>query len=532
MTLRILFGQESPEFFSKSAGTSTAGPRPVAALVSLCLHVGAIAYLLFGPPLTDSFWNNSHYQVIVKPIDQVVPSTRKLIWYAVKRQLPEVSAANAKARGREQGLLLGRQTIISEGPKAERFVWQKAPELRAQPDFKTPNLLSVEAPAPPPQRPPPKAFVPPAPMPASRPKPQTLLAANAPDLPDQTPVDTQATLPLARVSAPPKAFVVPAAQPTQPVRPQSVLSTNLPALPDQTPASSQASLPLASVSAPPKAFVVPASSYGAGAGSQQGATVSVLDSKSAPQVSSSGTALSGTATAAVIGLKPGSQIDAPLPSGAPSGSISVSPNPGGPGSPGAVPGAGVEVPGLMIKGRDPNAATSPISLQPLLSLAPVDKIDPGTLAPWQNLVRSALSVPLRPQARIIPRNIDNLFPNRNLYTTAFQMPSGAVVSSLDWVIWFAERQPDPGQTPAVRPPLPWRHLARSVTPPEGPLTGVVRLTAVIEKTGRVDSILVVSSTNAFASHTSVKLLTEWQFLPALRGGIPVSVDAYFELRFP
>ena len=122
---------------------------------------------------------------------------------------------------------------------------------------------------------------------------------------------------------------------------------------------------------------------------------------------------------------------------------------------------------------------------------------------------------------------------RVIYTMAIQMPNVTSFSG-SWMVWFADRVPDPGAPAAVvRPPVP-RHkvdpaYVRSAV--DERIEGVVKLAAVIEKDGRVDQIDVLSGIDSRLDHSAEEALGKWIFEPALRDGVPIDVDAVFEVPF-
>ena len=63
------------------------------------------------------------------------------------------------------------------------------------------------------------------------------------------------------------------------------------------------------------------------------------------------------------------------------------------------------------------------------------------------------------------------------------------------------------------------------------MEGTVRLFAVIRKDGRVDSVALLRRLDDRLDRSAGEALAKWEFTPALRNGLPVEVDAVFEIPF-
>jgi TonB family protein len=128
---------------------------------------------------------------------------------------------------------------------------------------------------------------------------------------------------------------------------------------------------------------------------------------------------------------------------------------------------------------------------------------------------------------------DPRMEGRVVYTMAIQMPNVTSYSG-SWMVWFAEHVPEPGSTPAsVRPPVP-RHKVdpayiRSAA--DDRIEGVVRLAAVIGTDGRVTEIEILAGIDPRLDASAEQALGKWLFEPALRDGVPIAVDAVFEVPF-
>jgi hypothetical protein len=144
--------------------------------------------------------------------------------------------------------------------------------------------------------------------------------------------------------------------------------------------------------------------------------------------------------------------------------------------------------------------------------------------------RTSLSAPLRPAARIIPRLIEARFTGRVVYTMIISKPKMPMYME-DWILWFAEKDPMPGNAPLVRSPLPVRKVEPVSDELKVPPTGRVQLAATILKDGHVDSPRVFDGAKSEASQAAIRDLQSWQFLPALRAGDPVEVEIVIEVVF-
>jgi TonB family protein len=102
-----------------------------------------------------------------------------------------------------------------------------------------------------------------------------------------------------------------------------------------------------------------------------------------------------------------------------------------------------------------------------------------------------------------------------------------------WIVWFAEHQPEPGAPREIRPPVAVhkvdpKYVAAAL---DEKVEGTVRLSAVIRKTGRVDSVQLLQHLDTRLDHTAEEALAKWEFEPAQRDGTAVDVDAVFEIPF-
>lgn len=146
---------------------------------------------------------------------------------------------------------------------------------------------------------------------------------------------------------------------------------------------------------------------------------------------------------------------------------------------------------------------------------------------------STLSVPLRPSSRTIPRMVNARFVGRNVYTIV--VPIENLPSYVgDWIVWFAEREPLVGETPAMRAPMPFRKL--ELVEPVDSTSPVqrVQVAAVIEKNGKLNPISVMTVLTPMVQKAILQDLTSWEFQPATRNGTPIDIEIVIEvsLRLP
>lgn len=433
-------------------------------LVSLCIHGTVFGFVVFG---------SGTQSAAPRPIDdqQIRPYERKIIWYNLKKLVPDVSPAEAKKTPRQpralrkfdQSLIAG----VKDDAKPAQKVWIPDPPKVDLPKPKVeplPNLLAV-APAP---RRPLRKFEPPPELPAKV-KP-TPLMPDAPEaalkltavVPKDLPIDMKLPRPL-------RTFVPP------PAKKVAVKSTAV-------------ELP-----APPEAQMI-------------NAPVS-------------------TASMAIVGLDPAKTMDIPKPPAPRDANFSAGPKPNPNGESAPESKALLSVPGLYAHGGPKDnrpsltAGLAPLSQQNLMAaMRPANAAAHGSAQPHAPRVSSS------PDPRM---------DGRAVYMMAIQMQNITSYSG-SWMVWFAEHEPLPGAPPLeMRPPDPLRkvdpkYIADAVLER---VEGTVRLSAVIRKDGRVDSVELLKHLDDRLDKSAEEALAKWQFEPALRDGTPVDVDAVFEIPF-
>jgi hypothetical protein len=473
--------------------------RPASFLASVSLHAAAVLSLgLIHPSLETQASRRPIYDELIKPEE------RKIVWYNYRKELPDVQATQRvgtfpKPRGRE----LSRDAIIATAPKAKsaaQIIWRPVPKIEIHQDLPAPNVIlraatAIPAPVPPPPREL-KKFVRPNVEGVHSEQPNvSLLTPNGNvDLAQQNP--SRLDMPMAR-----KEFMPPPPPSNQTARLTVPVEVGDLPLPDASIAGSASPR-----MALPDGLGTAASSKGA-----------PPPSNAPPGLET--TAGNARADIAVASLHP---VNGPVPDGARPGAFSKAPNVGEPAS-GDVSGSGLRIPNLTIH-EDRSKPVDP------------PRVNPGGKTilyaeRMRNIPVSTLSVPLRPAARTIPRNIDARFQGRNVYTMVVPIENFEPYSG-DWILWFAERVSKPGDTPFVRAPVPLRKI-ESVAPvlPGAHTELRVQLAARIKQDGKIETITLLRNLPPAIEQAVIKDVASWEFKAATRDGAPVDVDVVLEIPY-
>jgi hypothetical protein len=236
----------------------------------------------------------------------------------------------------------------------------------------------------------------------------------------------------------------------------------------------------------------------------------------------------GQPSMVIVGLEPVPARNVPLPEGTRAPRFSAGPESGTGGQPHS---AAMIVPGLTVEGKGTGSAVVPgIPKAPQLY-----QQEPSSAA-WaqaasgkdsRRVARSMVSAALRPGARVIAPMVEARFANRPAYVTSFEVGADG---ALEWVIWFAERDARDTTFLAIRPPVPWSRV--DIGPdPASLLPGRLEIAAVIDKTGLPASVRVLNAPSQALADAAAQLISGWVFLPALRNGQPIGVDAVIELSY-
>src|SRR5581483_6761228 len=198
------------------------------------------------------------------------------------------------------------------------------------------------------------------------------------------------------------------------------------------------------------------------------------------------------------------------------------------------------------EGGDSSAEPNTLTVPGLLIQGAPKEERPTLLATLQaptspaNLAAAARSVPVSAPPAVIegPAQRATTVPDprlsgRLVYTIAIQMPNITSFSG-SWIVWFAESEPLRDQTAStIRAPAPLRKVDPKYVPAaaDEKVEGKVRLAAVIRKDGRVEHVELLQHLDERLDQSSEEALVKWEFEPARRNGIPIEVDAVFEIPF-
>src|ERR1035438_3771690 len=381
-----------------------------------------------------------------------------------------------------------------ELPRPPQLIRVPAPEIPLAQPRMLPNLLAVAPPKPV------RAFAPPpdpARPPENRPLPAAPLIRN--------PVSPrELALRLAAPRPRPLPFIPPVERKSQ------AALTALPAAPvvaGRAPTAGTPRIPRG-FSAPPEKKANPA------AEPALAADTSAVVMPPSPQ-----------STLAIVGLNPIDTPEIPKPPGSHEAAFSAGPRPKPEGGAAAPAGAAVVVPDLMAHGgaADANAAILAV-LRPLTRERIVAEMLAGQASAQPPAATGSARIVKAPDPRL---------EGRAVYTISIQMPNVTSFSG-SWLVWFAERRPLTGAPPAdMQSPVPLRKVDPKYyrDTVSDRVEGPVRLFAVIRKDGQVDAIEIIRGIDQRLARSAAEALAKWQFQPAKRAGIPVDVDAVFEVPF-
>jgi hypothetical protein len=467
--------------------------RPRSLLASLGVH-GIIVFLLGAV--------SSHAPSPIVEPERFKPEDHKIVYYDFRKKIPEVRPDRRileapKPRATE----LSKQTIVAKTPQPQskrQVILLPAPKVHLEEDLVARNTIarlrtSLPAlPAPPP--------VPPRDLP--RPEvtqgikvPEPVASTELKDLkmaPEKTP----------EVLRPPKtmrAFVPPPPSPRTPRLP----------------------IPTAILDAPAPVMGAPPmqSSLSPGAG------VPVFSAASAPPPIAPPAAVARDGNAqedvAVVSLRPSEKANNVLPTGDRPGEFSKAPGLGVP-SP-SPDGKGLIIPNLEIREEGVKPVKPPV-VAPVMRTVVYSEL-------MRNIPISTLSAPLRPGVRNIPMNLEPRFQQRIVYTMVVPIENLPIYGG-DWILWFAERQPDPTTTPLMRAPLPSRKLELVDPTPVAQRTSQrIQVAGVLEKDGKLSGLLLLTQASPAVEQAVMRDVSSWEFKPATRNGTPVGVDIVIEIPF-
>jgi hypothetical protein len=432
-------------------------------------------------------------------LDELIqPEKHKIIYYDFRKRPPDVDPLtkvgdSPQPRGSEPS----PQAVIATAPNpksTQQMIWLPAPKIEIHQDVPTPNLISrmntslPSLPAPPKEKP----------APAVEGAKATQPNTSPPDLKGDTSHAPESTNNASSVPKQARAFVPPPPSVTQPKLALPTLISEAPAPVISSPSMANrlpvgAGIPVLQTAAPPPptAPVAPVSNPG-----------------------------NGTVDIAVASLHPADVVKNNVPEGERPGRFAKAPETGALSSGDIGKTAAVSVPNLTIR----EDKSKPVRPAPDPNSHPVLYTERVRTIPF-----STLSVPLRPSNRSIPRTVEARFQGRSVYTMVVPIENLPAYSG-DWIVWFAERQPVPGQTPVMRAPLPYRKMEPVDQKPPGS-SERVQIWAMLEKDGRLDQMTISSKAGPDAEQVIAQDLQSWEFKPATRDGVPIDVEVVLEITF-
>lgn len=423
----------------------------------------------------------------------------KVLIYDIRTKTLDVTPLKSSGLSLKlQGNEVSKQAVIATSPNAkstEQFIWQPVPKLQIKQDLRIPNMIARMAtslpapPAPPKEKPP-------------RPEVEGVKAAQQNDSPAQSKGDLNhapdSLIKAVETPKPVKAFVPPPPLPRQPQLPVPSPMLDAPALQGGSVAMNR-QLP-------------------AGTG------MPVFSKGSVPPpvapVASVATPGNANIDIAIASLHP-NDANNELPEGDRPGRFAKAPTKGAPGT-GEVNGsASLTVPNLTIREdrtKPGGVSENKSNLKTTLYAERVRSV--GT---------STLSVPLRPSSRTIPRAVEARFQGRNVYTMVIPIENFPAYAG-DWIIWFAEKEPKTGETPLMRAPLPFRKFEPVDQVAVGNPAGErVQIMGALQKDGKLDGLTAVAKAGPVVEQAAIRDVTSWEFKPATRNGMPVTVEVVIEI---
>lgn len=433
----------------------------------------------------------------------IEPQVHKIVFYDLRKKLPEVKPLKRIGRSpRPRGTEISKQVVIATSPKAkskEQFIWLPVPKVEIRQDLRVPDLIARIAgslpslPAPPEER-------------VQQKKTDGTRAAQHNSSPPQLKGDVNHAPESAGATVPthkqPRAFIPPPQTVSQPRLPIPVPVVEMPAPSIASPTTMDFSLPV-------------------------GPGMPVLSKSSLP-VPGAPTApapVAGSADVdiAIASLHPAQDASSELPEGERSGRFSKAPTKGNVAT-GELGGSrALTVPDLSIREDKTKSVKVPEERPPSRTVLYAEKV--------RNVPLSTLSVPLRPASRTIPASVDIRFQGRNVYTMVMPIENLPEYAG-DWIIWFAEREPKPGNTPLMRAPVPFRKYEPVEQAVSGNRTGQrVQITAILSKNGRLESVSLLTMAGSAVQDAVIRDVMSWEFKPATRNGMPVDVEVVIEIPF-
>jgi len=522
--------------------------RPWSFALSVTLHGSVLAWVALGPLVPKAGPANLYEQ-------EIRPNENRLVWFNLHDRLPEISPSLQPSDRRPPRARAKSPQILVAGakdmPRPSQIRFLPAPTLETPQILPSPNLVALARPSrpvrefTPAEQPHPKLLTP------VLPEAPTLAAAQTPAIPlppiarpqpraFTPPLEQRAKAIQPLLAAAPELTVAMASQPAPPVnallRVQPARRTFVPpvearrapiqqptALPDApqvaAPSIPQAQpVPLPAVARAVRPFVAPDvhREQPPRPADSLAEAPAVPASNRAPEVAM-----------AIVGLFPARPTEIPTPKTSQEAGFSAGPQPQPTGESPSAENHQLVIPGLLAHAgpQDPQPSLMaslepPGSARNLLVAARAVRVTPSTLP---MAVPGSMPVAAPPGSRLTGRVV---------YSVAIQMPNVTSYSG-SWIIWFAERQPVPGQLPDVHPPLALRKVDPKyvAAASDEKIEGKVRLAAIIRKNGHVDTVELLQHLDDRLDRSAEEALAKWEFTPALRDGAPVEIDAVFEIPF-
>lgn len=472
--------------------------RAISFAFSAALHGATLAWVVLGASFLTEEKPQSLYEQEIKPHEN------HIVWYSVRNHLPDVRPETAKATPRPpRAVRKFDQQLVSrakEDTRAPQAILLPAPEIQFNKPLPLPNVLAVAA-------------VPRAPVRAFVPPPQKRITMPAPvQLPDAPAAAVPAavkgpTLNLAQPKPPPLQFQAPPE-----IRKPASADPLLPAAPAVALAAPRINAPRI-----PKGFTPPEAKRVAVAAAALPADAPA-DPIAAPSVKPS---------LVIAGLNPVEAPDIPSPPGSHDAGFSAAPKPRPEGSDTDSKDAALTTPGLLARGgpKDAYAAliaslASPTSTQSLME---------GMRRMRQESAPEAAPAGNAPRLTNAP---DPRLQGRAVYVVAIQMPNITSYSG-SWLVWFAEREGQGAHHVSMTAPAPIRKVDPKyiASARDERVEGAVRLFAIIRKTGQVEAVELLQHLDDRLDRSAAEALQKWQFEPAKADGVPVDVEAVFEIPF-
>jgi TonB family protein len=169
---------------------------------------------------------------------------------------------------------------------------------------------------------------------------------------------------------------------------------------------------------------------------------------------------------------------------------------------------------------------------------PAASVNPHLIAAARPPRTSSTPVLPAESARKLSEPERAIFSGRKYYSLTLNMPNLNSAGG-SWVVHFAEAKPEPalrdGTTPAVDISQP---IATRKVDPAYPLqlmrenvAGTVILYAVIHADGSVGDVKVLRGVEDRLDRFASDAVAQWKFEPATKNGVPVDVEATFQIPF-